>query len=148
MTELSNLSREYRIYLAVWRKAYKQKDNPIHPPVTLHASSLSTALTMIRGMYRSIKPFRTGVQFDADLSKASETFIVSLVKGPTPSDPHSLVLRPRVALFELEAELLALGLSEEDLLLSDEAQTNTELKTFLNETPNLRPANPFYKREG
>lgn len=149
MANFPTISREYRIYLAIWRKAYLERDSG-KPPVTVQASSLSTALTMRRGMYRAIRPFRNGEQFDEELMKASENFVISMPTQDSSNSKHFLILKPRTSLSELEAELASLGLDEEDLKLTMEKQTIGKLSEFLDEAAPMprHSSNPFYTREG
>lgn len=102
------------------------------------------AVSMRQGMYRAIRPFRTGKDFDEELRLATEYFVVYLERQTDPKSKHKLLLRPRLSLSELEAELLALGLDEDDLLLDAEKGLVKSLDTFI-ETPAV---NPFYSREG
>lgn len=141
------ISREYRIYLAIWRKAFEQKDQPDKEPIKIQASTFSMAVSMRQGLYRAIRPFRAGLQFDEDLRQASELFVAYLEKGPDPKAPHAVILRPRLALSELEADLARLGLDEEDLLLDSEKLELQDLANLIDPAPSPR-SNPFYTREG
>lgn len=149
---MSNLSREYRIYLAIWRKAFRQRLE--EDPVVVKASSYSMALSLRSGMYRAIRPFRKGLQLDEELRQAADLFVVSVEKKPNPQSPHELILKPRSSLSELEAELAFLGLDEDDLLLPEEASVNAALMKLLPpeksapavELPPVR-SNPFFTRD-
>lgn len=139
------VSREYRIYLALWRKALKSPE-----PVRIRASCLSMAIAMRQGMYRAIRPFRVGQANDEELLQASEKFVVYLNKGELASDPHFLVLNERMALSELEMEFDLLGIDEEDLLLGDERNIANSLKHLIDGAP-AEPVplrfTPFFTRE-
>lgn len=143
------LSREARIYLAIWRKAYREKASII--PVTFSVSSYSMALTVRNNMYRAIRPYRFGETLDEELRKASEAFVVSVSKNPDPLSAHQITLKPRLSLTELEAELTNLGLDEADLILPEEAALNSKLSEFITpETPAPKPprrGNKFYTRD-
>lgn len=128
------ITREYRIYLAIWRKALLSSEM-----VTIKTSSRNMAIAMRQGMYRAIRPYRSGVQIDADLQKASEKFVVYL-NGDT------LELRPRLTLAELDTLFDQIGIDEEDLLMPDEKVIANQLNDFLKER-NVRPATKFYSRE-
>lgn len=142
MTTTKTISREQRIYLAIWRKAWLERDSG--SDLTINCSSKSMALTQRLGLYRAIRPYRIGEAFDEELRQAAETYVACLVQD---KDKWAIKLRPRMILSELEAELAALGLDEEDLLLQEEKLMSEELKDFV-ESPSLpRPANPFYKRD-
>lgn len=142
MTGPLDLSREVRIYLAIWRKAYLQRDE--ETPVSLTASSFTAALILRRGMYRAIRPYRYSERFDEELKKASEMFVVSVEQQKDPKSPHTLVMKRKLSLNELEAELLNLGLDENDLILPEEKMLNENLQEFLK--PDTA-SNPFYTRD-
>lgn len=143
------VSREYRIYLAIWRKAVNSEEE-----ITIRASTFNLAIAMRQGMYRAIRPYRSGEIFDAELSKAADLFVVQIEKLPDPSAPHILRLKPRLTLNELEAELANLGLDEADLLLGEERAVEAKLAEFLEPTEveedvEFRPIprdTPFYSR--
>lgn len=146
------LTREYRIYLAIWRKAYLQRNDP-DPTVSWQASSFSMALQMRQGMYRAIRPYRIGKDLDEELRLAAELFVVAVVRGKDIYSPHTITVKPRAALSELEKDMAALGIDEEDLLLTEEKVLRSNFEDFLkpsvDETaiPLPRPSNPFYTRE-
>jgi hypothetical protein len=138
------ISREYRIYLALWRKAYLQPTNP----VSIKTSSFTMAVAMRQGMYRAIRPFRSGEMVDGELQKAAEKYVVYLVKADDKNNPHFLELRERKTLSELESDWDALGIDEEDLLLGDERNIHEKLRHLIEDeaTPAAR-ATPFYERD-
>lgn len=142
------VSREYRVYLAVWRKAYLERDSNL-PPITINASTYAMAISMRQGMYRAIKPYRDESEFDHELSQAAELFVVYIPKEPQPNGTYQVILKPRTSLTELEAQFAELGLSETDLKLSEERLAEDKLNAFI-ETPTSeveRPVNPFYGRD-
>ena len=146
---MTNMTRETRIYLAIWRKAWKEKDLGL-PPVVVKASSRSTLLSMVTAMYRAIKPYRDskpGFE-DSELSRAAEGFIISAPK-PAPGQPHVFTMKERKTLLDLEAELAELGISEEDLMTAEERIQRDSLAEFLQpETkPALRAKNLFFERD-
>ena len=132
------ISREYRIYLALWRKALHSSE-----PITIKASNRNMAIAMRQGMYRAIRPFRQGNLNDRELQDAAEKFVVYL-DGKLPE----LTLKPRAALAELESAWEALGIDEEDLLLGDERAMEGSLKRLLEESqqPDPQRSTPFYDR--
>lgn len=143
-------SREYRIYLAIWRKALRDSANPALPPVTVNASNFSLALSMRQGMYRAIRPYREGELIDRELVEAAEKFVVSAVRGEDPTKVHALTLKPRSTLSELERELLALGLDEGDLATTEEAAAKKHLESLMEPEELLlapRKSTPFYTRD-
>lgn len=142
------LSRDVRIYLALWRKAFREKDLDL-PPVSVKVSSYSMALTVRGGLYRAIKPYRYGNLLDEELQQAADLFVVSTPKEAKSSAQHTVSLTPRRSLIELERELEALGLSAEDLLTPEELIAKTSLTKLLEEPADepIQPLNPFYTRE-
>jgi len=142
MTKPFELSREARIYLAIWRKAYHEREKV--DPVSITASSFQTALSFRQGLYKAIRPYRFGEKFDNELQKAAELFVIGIIKQEDPAQPHKIILKKRITLNELETELLNLGLDESDLLLPEEKLFNSELVEKA-EAP--KPSNPFYTRD-
>jgi hypothetical protein len=141
------VSREHRIYLAVWRKAFTDQPKIIK----LKASSFSAALVMRTGLYRAIRPYRFGELHDEELFQAAEGFVVSVVKLKNPKAQHEVVLKPRATLTELEAELEALGITEADLALPEEIELHGKLVELLptstNQTTKQPIGNKFYNRQ-
>lgn len=142
---VKTLSREMRICLAIWRKAYRERNEGLDP-IVINCSSLNAAISLRQAMYRAVRPYRTGEAFDEDIRQASELFVVYLEKQADPLEPHRLILKPRSTLNELEAELENLGLTEQDLVLHEERLMGGALNEFLAPESD-RPANPFYERE-
>lgn len=142
MSGVKPISREYRIYLALWRKAFKSDEQ-----VIVKASSLSMAVAMRQGMYRAIRPFRNNEQSDSELREAAEKYIIYLVKGEKKTDPHFIEFRPRATLSELDGMFDDLGIDEEDLLLSDERAVANSLKKIAAENLPREVKTPFYTRE-
>ncbi len=139
-----SIPREQRIYLAIWRKAYLERDSG-KPAITIKASNRNVAIAMRQGMYRAISPYRTGKAFDAQLTAAAEVFVVHLPPDPS----QELFLRPRITLSELELSLSELGIEEDDLLVTEERMEQASLEEFL-ESPTIAPqrtSTPFYTRE-
>jgi len=136
------ISREYRIYLALWRKAFLTDTE-----LTIKASNLSMAVAMRQGMYRAIRPFRNGQANDNELREAAEKFIIFLVKADEKNDPHFLQIRRRATLSELDAMFDTLGIDEDDLLLSDERKINESLKKIAAEKLPRQVKTPFFTRD-
>ena len=65
---MKDLSREKRIYLAIWRKAWRDQVETL----TVNMPNKSLALTVRMSMYRTIKPYRTGDLFDDELRMAAD----------------------------------------------------------------------------
>lgn len=150
------LSRETRIYLAIWRKAWRERDITYLPPVEVTAANFSMAISMRQGMYRAIRPYRYGQAFDPELNQAADMFVITLpkVKKSDYGKPCKLTVRERKNLTYLENDLVNLGLDEEDLLTADERAVNASLEKLI-EPEGLKPLkvghrvkqNPFYTRE-
>lgn len=143
------LSREFRIYLALWRKAYRDyKANPSAQPLTIKASTFSTALSIRQGLYRAIRPFRYGDEHDEELLAAAEVLVVAATKSS--AGPCVISFKPRTTLSELEAELVNLRLDEEDLQTPIEKKIAKSLDNLLGEVKSNIPASnlstPFYTR--
>jgi hypothetical protein len=150
------ISRETRIYLALWRKAYRERDNPACPPVSITATNLSQAISMRQGMYRAIRPYRYGEAFDPELNSTADLFVVSMPNVPSVDrgKPCKLTFKERKNLDELEKQLMDLGLDAEDLLTSEEREANASLQALMEpEAPKpLKVGHrisqtPFYTRE-
>lgn len=144
MPALKPISREYRIYLALWRKAYLAPENA--EPIVIKVSSRNMAIAMRQGMYRAIRPFRYGDQSDEQLRMAAEKFVIYL--APKGAKDQFIELKPRKTLEALSEMFDELGVDEEDLLLGDERTATIDLKKFLDEQTAEPPRNtPFYQRE-
>ncbi len=137
------VSREYRIYLALWRKAY------ISGEFAVKASSFQMALSMRQGMYRAIKPYRVGHATDDTLLKAAEKFVLFLDRKKGQEDqPHEIVFRERKALSELERSFAELGIDEDDLLIGDEREANASLQRLIEVQEHPEPrSTPYFKRD-
>ena len=137
------ISREYRIYLALWRKAAVDD----HWDKTIKCSSLNMAIAMRQGMYRAIRPFRRGESLDEELRLSAEKFVVYIDK-----EAHQLIFRERLTLKEMEGMFDTLGLDEEDLLLGDERDIAASLSNFIQRSdPSAESeperTTPFYTRD-
>ena len=134
-----SISQLHRIYLAIWRKAQTSSE-----PVIITAPNFQLALTMRLEMYRAIRPYRHGQAFDEILRSAADSFVVAIEKGQDAKSVHKIHLRPRLTLAALEAQLLDLGIDEDDLLLADERTLQNSLGELMAHEPRT---NPFYTRE-
>jgi len=140
-----DLSQLNRIYLALWKKAYEEKDLGLKP-ITINASNFSVATSMRVGLYRAIRPYRNREAFNSVLEAAAEYIVPTLAKPEDNSDPCVITFLPRKSLSELELQLQSLGIGEADLQTPEEKQINEDLK-LLAEKPEVRKSNPFFKRE-
>lgn len=146
MTE-NAISRELRICLAIWRKAYLERNDNLEP-VVINAANLNSAISIRQSMYRAMKPFRNGERFDEELRLAGDLFVCYLEKQEDPDARHRLILKPRNTLSALEADFENLGLNEDDLLLAEERMMSNKLAEFLDAPTkgDQRPATPYYDR--
>lgn len=143
MSAQKPVSREYRIYLALWRKAFQSGEE-----IKVKCSNFAMAVAMRQGMYRAIRPFRRGEANDHELQQASEKYVIYMEKAGAPSSPHFLIFKERKALAELEGMWEDLGIDEEDLLLGDERALSDELTALIEDgAPIPRPSTPFFSRE-
>jgi hypothetical protein len=145
MSKLPTLSREHRIYLALWRKGYQAKLAEAEP-IVVNASSYSAALAIRSGMYKAIRPYREGRAFDAELTEAAQHCVVTAMK-PLPGEQAQVLIRPRASLVVLESELEALGITEADIAGTVET---VPLPPVELQDPGLMPSGrktPFYTRE-
>jgi hypothetical protein len=134
------ISREYRIYLALWRKAIQGS------PPTVKVPNLHTAIAMRQGMYRAIRPFRDGTLNDTELLRAAEKYVIYLVQGSSADTIHFLEWRERKALAVLEEAWDSLGIDEQDLLVGDERGIDQKLSDLLKEKATVRETK-FFTRE-
>ena len=132
-------SREYRIYLALWRKALRSPE-----PVTVLASNLSIAIAMRQGMYRAIRDYRGGQRADLELMEASEKFVIRLNREADKDSPHTIVFLRRATLSELDMTML--GLDEDDLLLEEERVLGSLVDKLAEKPEEKTISTPFYSR--
>lgn len=132
------LTREQRIYMALWRKAYRDYQTN---PLVIQCSSFKMAMRQRLGLYRVIKPYRDGIKFDHELSEAAKVVVPTI--SPKGEEPITLTFRPRRDLADLEALISDLDLSDEDFLTQQEKEINQELLELAG--PNR--STPFYTRD-
>ena len=133
-------SKQERIYLAIWRKAFQTIDHG--EPIAIKASSKPIATAQRLGLYRALRPYREGKLFDAELQQAGERIVACLVES---KGRWAVELRPRETLSELEAQLAALGLDDAKLQTPEELLAQADLTRLLDEA---KPrSTKFYSRE-
>lgn len=138
------LSRELRICLAIWRKAFLERGDE---PLVINCRDYNSAIAIRQSMYRAIKPFRTNEMFDEDLRQAAEFLVVYLEKQDDPTAPHRLIMKERKTLDDLNAEMEALGIGDADLLLEEEKIVTGKLDEFIEEAREEARATSFYSRD-
>ena len=136
---MTSLSREARIYLALWRKTATEPEG-----FEVKFPTESLAISARQGLYRAIKSFRNRPDLDPILAEAADKFVVSIDQANC-----TIYLTPRKTLEVLESQLALLGISEEDLSTAEERKINSSMQTLLEnlEKPETT-STPFYSREG
>lgn len=136
------LTREARIYRALWLKALSDED-----PVRINFPAVGAALAFRRAMYRFLQPYRKDPEIEPLLAQAGELCSIS---APTHADP-SLTIGAKLTVELAEMALEQLGLEESDLLTSveksmlatSESRANFEAQKELEESRST----PFYDRD-
>lgn len=133
------LSREAKIYLALWRKASSTGQGFV-----VKFPTKSLVISARQGLYRAIKPFRGRPDLDLLLHDAADKFVVSL-----DLENLSLIFAERKTLSALENQLEDLGILESDLIEPSEVAAQKSLEKLLNSDSSqpTSPSNPFYQRE-
>lgn len=135
-----DLSREKRIYLAIWRKAWREQLDEL----VIKMPSYNLAMTVRMSMYRTIQPYREGKIFDNELKLSSEKYVLALQKEP----PRIIVVLRKTA--EIADSMFTdLGLEEDDLMSEEELSAlriSEALSEDITSPPDHEP-NPFYTRE-
>lgn len=133
------LSREERICLAIWRKAWRERQTA---PLFVNCSNYSNAIATRQSLYRAIRPYRNGELFDEELYQASQRLAPMVEALPDKETPHKIIMKPKVALDELDAAMEELGLEASDLLTTEEKEAERKFVKVQVDT-----SNPFYERE-
>jgi hypothetical protein len=136
------ITKEHRIYLALWRKAYRDRDAA---PLTIKCSTFRMAMHQRLGLYRVIRPYRIGELFDPELTAAVELLVPTI--SPKEAAEVTITFRPRKSLSELEKSIETLGLSEEDFLTETEKSLHQELETLSSDFSPPQRSTPFYTRD-
>lgn len=128
------MTREQRIHLAIWKKALTMLPREL----TITLNSAPMAISIRQGLYRSIKPYRSGELIDSQLQEASERLVVYLDK-----EKGNLVFREKQGLNVLEEMLDDLGITETELTTEEERTLKVDLEELLNAP---KRETPFYTR--
>ena len=132
------ITQENRIYLAIWRKALEGGKE-----ITLKMENNSLAMSARMAMYRAIRPYREGRDFDAILAEAAAKFVIVHQKKPP-----ALIMTLRKSLSAAEAMMAELGMLAEDLLTPEELAQRERLLEIQQEGPvSDQSSTPFYTRE-
>lgn len=135
------LSREARICIAIWRKAYLERDKE---PLVINAANYSAAISIRQALYRAIHPYRNNELFDEELFQASEKIVPYIPKARNLEAPHQIIMKSRVALGLLENELEALGISEIDLITPEEQEITKRINQEVKELIETKAKTPYY----
>lgn len=135
---MKDLSREKRIYLAIWRKAWREQVEEL----VINMPNTSLALTVRMSMYRTIRPYRQGDLFDDGLRSAAERYVLIIRKNPP-----AIILTHRKSADAAEQAFADLGLDEMDLMSGEELASLASAQTVAENLGGSHQANPFFKRE-
>ena len=135
---MKDLSREKRIYLAIWRKAWREQGETL----TVKMPNESLALTVRMSMYRTIKPYREGALFDDELRMAADKYVLVVRK-----DPPAIVLTHRKSADAAELAFADLGLDEMDLMTEEEVAAMKAADSVAKSLGSGHQPNPFFTRE-
>lgn len=133
------LSRQHRIYSALWRKAL------ISGFISLNLETHYQAIALRLAMYRFLKPYRNDSTLDDELFRCAETLALCVKHGEA-----RLVIKPKVDIDLAEVAMLAGGLLEDELLSEGERKL-MDMSEGIEEIPDdeaagLTKPNPFYKK--
>lgn len=135
---MKDLAREKRIYLAIWRKAWKEQVEEL----VLNMPDYNTAISVRMSMYRTIRPYRENQLHDDAIKMAADKYVLGLRK-----DPPAIILKPRMTADAAEQLFADLGLDEMDLMSVDEADSLKSLLTVSDGLTTEHQPNPFFTRE-
>ena len=134
-----DLPREKRIYLAIWRKVWREQLEQLH----IKMPSYNLAMTVRMSMYRTIQPYREGALHDDELKMASEKYILALQK-----EPPAIIVALRKTAEVADLIFADLGLDEADLMTEEELSSLRAVEAISEGmAAPLTNENPFYTRE-
>lgn len=127
-------TRETRIFLALWRKAYTSGE-----PIVINAKSPSDAMRIRMALYNAIKPYRVeGV--DDELRLAGEALAIS-------TKANVVTIGPRVLRAYADDLAAQFGILEDDLITAQEREAKEVMEASLTRLMEAQGDNPFYKNE-
>lgn len=127
-------TRETRIFLALWRKAYTSGE-----PIVINAKSPSDAMRIRMALYNAIKPYRVeGV--DDELRLAGEALAIS-------TKANVVTIGPRVLRAYADDLAAQFGILEDDLITAQEREAKEVMEASLARLMEQQSDNPFYKNE-
>jgi hypothetical protein len=113
-----DISRENRIFLALWRKAIRKEE------VRLKCLSDNQAITTRLAMYRAIKPFRMDEFEDPELYDAANRLAIRI-------EGSDIIIVEKTSTITAEAAMLQFGLTEDDLLTPEERVAQSRMEEQL-----------------
>ena len=131
---LGQISRENRIYLAIWRKVAGMEDD-----LTIKLTSHTEAVSMRLGLYRAMTPYRSGDMTDPELAAVADTHSVFI--APKSSE---IVIRRKIGLLAAEGLMEELGIGEDDLITYEEKELSDRMTGLMTDL-SAGKDNPFYK---
>lgn len=142
---MSKLSRERRIYLAIWRKALLNRLADL-PDLIIPMEKGAQALTFRMNMYNAIKPYRHEEEIDNELHLAATTLVCH-----AQMNPPMIIMRQGVGealAFKMAEEI---GITEKDLELESEREVREKAEKSLQDLMNdpivkKHSDNPFYTK--
>lgn len=141
------LTREQKICLALWRKAFREKDQREETGgVSVTFSTRSTAISFRSAMYRAIRPFRNETYMDTELKLAAEAFAITAKPFDQVTGTWVVEITPKYLITELESQLELLGITEEDLLSPEEKEILGRLTDFVQPEAHKPTSTEFYDR--
>ena len=135
---MKDLPREKRIYLAIWRKAWKDQADSL----IIKMPDYNTAMSVRMSMYRTIKPYRNSELYDDAIKMASDKYVLALQR-----DPPAIIVRKRLTTDAAEDMMMLLGLDEADLMTTEEAESLASMTKVSDALASERKSNPFFTRE-
>lgn len=142
----ADLSREARIYLALWRKCLREDG------LVVKLQTYNQALALRLALYRTLKPYRESEFLDPELYQAGQKYCIGV-----PKDNNTLHFTDRKSLLAAEAAYAALGLSDSDLYSDDELMVQARMSEELDKlvvkdlpvpkAPATPAPNTFYSRD-
>ena len=106
--------------------------------LTIKLTTHAEAIAMRLGLYRAMKPYRSGDLNDPQLTAAAETHAIFIAPKST-----NLVIRRKVGLLAAEGLMAELGIDENDLITFEEKELADRMAALI-EDDHMEKDNPFY----
>ena len=135
------MSRDLKIYLALWRKLIREQEKL---PVEIVFPTTQQAASFRIGMFKALKPYRHNGRLDMELSQAADLITIKKMNGCVITFDH------RTTDTMLDSVVQQMGLSKELLKRSEaemlEAAAEQSLREALDGVPEPR-STPFFERD-